>query len=176
MSAGFRYRRGMGSGEVDKDAALEVLRSFSVAVFEQRQFSTAIRFFTRESQHDWAHEWVVGELEDSNVGAGDIDLLWSEKDEVVSSLSSMDAGYPLWSKYAADTLRVWQDIWQTLPDALEGRGTVNVGRYRTPEEWASMPGQVTVTVGRRVRKGPPVYRVYFDLTESGWLIADINAA
>jgi hypothetical protein len=124
---------------LDEDAALEVVRLFSSAVHEKRRFLSALPFFSDESRREWAHEWVVGELEYVNLGASNTVLSWTEKDDVVSSLHTMDTDHRLWDVYAADTLSLWQHLWTRLPEALQGSGSIHLGRYRTPRSggrWA----------------------------------------
>lgn len=94
----------MSDRDLDEDAALEVVQQFATAVFKKQSFLSALLLFSNESRHEWAHEWVVGELEYVNLGASNTVLSWSEKNEVVSSLQSMDTDHRLWDVYAADTL------------------------------------------------------------------------
>lgn len=155
--------------ELDQDAALDLVRQFARAVFESQRFLSALPLFSDESRREWAHEWVVGELE-----AGNDDLSWAEEDELVASLYSMDTGHRLWDVYAADTLSLWQQLWTSLPEALRGSGSIHLGRYRTAEEWRSVGVETTLIVGGPARTGPPNFWIWFEESESGLSIESIN--
>jgi hypothetical protein len=155
--------------EVDREAALDVLGQFSSAVFQKQLFPLAFSLFTADSRREWAVEWVVGELEAENLL-----MTWSERDDLVASLASIDTDHRLWDSFAADTLRLWRDLWRALPQALGGSGSVHLRRHRTDEEWRSMASQVTLTVNAPDRIGPPDFWVYFDESDYVLRIADIN--
>lgn len=165
----------MSNRDVDEDAALAVVRQFATSVFEKQRFLSALPLFSEESRREWAHEWVVGELEAANLGASDTVLSWSEKDEVVSSLQSMDTGHRLWDMYAAETLSLWQHLWAGLPDALRGLGSIHLGPHRTSEEWRAMGAETTITVGGQDRPGPPSFWIWFEESESVLSIESINS-
>lgn len=156
--------------DVEEAEANDLLRRFAVAVFEKQRVSAALMLMTPERRSEWAHDWVVGELE-----AGSDLMSWDELEALELSLASVDAGHRLWADFAGDTLRCWHDLWRDLPAALDGRGQVRVGRHLTPEEWAALPGQVTLTFNAPPRTGPPIFQVWVDPGESGLLIADVIA-
>lgn len=164
----------MSDRGLDEDAALEVVQRFATAVFERQSFLSALLLFSDESRREWAHEWVVGELENINLGESNTVLSWSEKDEVVSSLHSFDTDHRLWDVYAAGTLSLWQQLWVRLPEALRGLGNIYLGRCRTPEEWRVMGAKTTITVGGPERTGPPSFWIWFEESESVLTIESIN--
>ncbi len=159
----------MSGRKLDEDAALDVVHRFATAVFEKQRFLSAVPLFTDESRREWAHEWVVGELE-----AGNDALSWSEKDEVVMSLHSMDTDHRLWDIYAADTLALWRDLYERLPEALLGSGSIHLAYHRTPEEWQALGAETTIIVGAPDRTGPPNFCIWFEEADSVLSIESIN--
>jgi hypothetical protein len=159
----------MSGEDLDEDVALDLVHRLATAVFQERRFLSALPLFSDQSRRDWAHEWVVGELE-----AGNEALSWSDADELVMSLHSMDTDHRLWDAYAADTLSLWQHLWERLPDALLGSGRIHLRRYRTPEEWRAAGATVTITVGALEPTGPPTFWIWFEEADSVLSIESIN--
>lgn len=86
----------------------------------------------------------------------------------------MDTDHRLWDVYAADTLSLWQQLWTKLPVALQGLGSISLGRYRTPEEWRAMGAEITISVGGPDRSGPPHFWIWSEESESVLSIESIN--
>jgi len=164
----------MSNRDLDENAAIQVVGQLASDVFDKQRFSSALSLFSDESRREWAHEWVVGELEYVNLGASSTVLSWSEKDEVVSSLQSMDTDHRLWDAYAADTLSLWQNLWKRLPEVLHGSGSIQLARYPTPEEWYAAGVETTIIVGGPDRAGPPKFWIWFEESESVLSIESIN--